>query len=74
MSPLTGLIILLGCLFACLALGFPMAFTLGISAIIVGLIYGGTRVFVIPAMQVYSGMISLSLVAMPLFIFIASLL
>jgi len=51
-----------------------MAFTLGSSAIIVGLIYAGPRVLTIAAMQVYSGMVSLSLVAMPLFIFIACLL
>lgn len=68
------LIILLVCLFTGLALGFPMAFTLGASAIIVGFIASGSRVFAIAAMQVYSGMISLSLVAMPLFIFIACLL
>jgi len=73
-TPLTLLIILLACLFVGLALGFPMAFTLGSSAIVVGFIYGGTRVLTIAAMQVYSGMVSLSLVAMPLFIFIACLL
>jgi len=74
MTPVTGLILLLACLFGGLILGFPMAFTLGASAMIVGLICGGPRVLTIAAMQVYSGMVSLSLVAMPLFIFVACLL
>lgn len=74
MTPFAYLIILLACLFSGLALGFPMAFTLGASAMIVGFIYAGPRVLTIAAMQVYSGMVSLSLVALPLFVFIACLL
>ena len=74
MTPAVYLVILLICLFGGLALGFPMAFTLGASGIIVGLIYAGPRVLTIAAMQVYSGMVALSLVAMPLFIFIACIL
>ena len=74
MSPAAYLGLLLACLFGCLFLGFPMAFTLGISSVIVALIYGGPRMLGYTASQVYSGMLSLPLVALPLFIFIACLL
>lgn len=51
-----------------------MAFTLGIASVIVALIYGGPGMLSYTATQTYSGMLSLALVAMPLFIFIACLL
>jgi len=74
MSPAAYLGLLLACLFGCLLLGFPMAFTLAVSSVIVALIYGGPGMLGYTVSQVYAGMLSLPLVALPLFIFIACLL
>lgn len=68
------LAILLTCLFGGLVLGFPMAFTLGTGSIVAALIYGGTKMLALTATQIYSGMTSAVLIALPLFIFIANLL
>lgn len=67
------LILLLALLFAGLFLGFPMAFTLGGSAIIASLIYSGPGMLAFAASQLYSGMLSLGLISLPLFVFIACL-
>jgi len=74
LSPLFYLGILLACLFGGLFLGFPMAFTLGASSAVAALIYGGPKMLSFTATQVYSGMTSSVLIAIPLFVFIASLL
>lgn len=69
----TYLIMLLSLLSAGLFLGFPMAFTLGGSAIIASLIYSGPGMLAFAASQLYSGMLSLGLISLPLFVFIACL-
>ena len=74
MSPEAYLGLMLACLFGCLLLGFPMAFTLAVCSVIVAVIYGGTGMLSFTVIQVFSGMISLPLVALPLFIFIANVL
>ena len=74
MSPFFYLAVL-GAGLACgLILGFPMSFTLGVSSIIGILVYGGPGMLGLVASQVYSGMRDISLLAMPLFIFIACVL
>jgi len=74
MSPEAYLGLMLVCLFGCLLLGFPMAFTLAVSAVIVALIYGGPGMLGFTVSQVFGGMIVLPLVALPLFVFIACVL
>ena len=74
MSPIVYLAVLAGCLAAGLILGLPMSFTLGVSSIIGILVYGGPGMLGYVATQVYSGMRDSSLLAMPLFIFIACVL
>ena len=74
MSPIFYLAILGACLAGGLILGFPMSFTLGVSSIIGILVYGGPGMLGYVAAQVYSGMRDTSLLAMPLFIFIACVL
>ncbi|MCF7935981.1 MAG: TRAP transporter large permease subunit [Synergistales bacterium] len=65
------LVMLLVMLFAGLFLGFPMAFTLGSSAVVAGFIYAGFDILSFVPSQVYHGMLSISLIALPMFIFIA---
>jgi len=67
------LTMLLSFLFIGLFLGVPMAFTLGGSAVIAALIYSGTDMLSFTVSQVYGGMLSLGLISLPLFIFIANL-
>lgn len=74
MSPEAYLGLMLACLFGCLLLGFPMAFTLAVSSVIVALIYGGPGMLGFTVSQVFGGMIILPLVALPLFVFIACVL
>jgi len=69
----TYLIMLLGLLFGGLFLGFPMAFTLGGSAVLAALIYSGPGMLSFAASQLYSGMLSIGLISLPLFVFIACL-
>ncbi len=69
----TYLIMLLGLLFGGLFLGFPMAFTLGGSAVLAALIYSGPGMLAFAASQLYSGMLSIGLISLPLFVFIACL-
>jgi len=69
----TYLIMLLGLLFAGLFLGFPMAFTLGSSAVLAALVYSGPGMLAFAASQLYSGMLSIGLISLPLFVFIACL-
>lgn len=69
----TYLIMLLGLLFAGLFLGFPMAFTLGGSAVLAAIIYSGPGMLAFAASQLYSGMLSIGLISLPLFVFIACL-
>ena len=66
--------ILLAGLFGGLFLGFPMSFTLGASSIVAALIYGGPKMLSFTATQIYAGMTSSVLIAIPLFVFIANLL
>lgn len=51
-----------------------MSFTLGASSIVAALIYGGPKMLSFTATQVYAGMTSSVLMAIPLFVFIANLL
>jgi len=74
MSPFFYLAVLGAGLVCGLILGFPMSFTLGVSAIIGALVYGGPGMLGFVANQIYSGMRDISLLAMPLFIFIACVL
>jgi len=67
------LTMLLSFLFIGLFLGFPMAFTLGGSAVVAAIIYAGPGILAFTTSQVYSGMLSLALISLPLFIFIACL-
>jgi tripartite ATP-independent transporter DctM subunit len=52
----------------------PKAFVMGAAAILSVLLYGGPGMLGVIIMQVYSGMILLGFVAIPLFIFIACML
>ena len=67
------LTMLLSFLFIGLFLGIPMAFTLGGSAVVAALIYSGPGMLAFTTSQIYSGMLSLGLISLPLFIFIACL-
>lgn len=69
----TYLIMLLALLFGGLFLGFPMAFTLGGSAVLAAIIYSGPGMLAFAASQLYSGMLSIGLISLPLFVFIACL-
>ena len=64
---------LLAFLFLGLFLGFPMAFTLGSSSVVAALIYAGPRMLSFTTSQIFSGMLSLGLISLPLFVFIACL-
>ena len=67
-------IILFGCLILFLALGLPLAFTLGGVAMIGCLLLWGPKGFMIMAAQTYAAMSKFTLLAIPLFIFMAMLL
>ncbi|HPJ26830.1 MAG TPA: TRAP transporter large permease subunit [Synergistaceae bacterium] len=67
------LTMLLSFLFIGLFLGIPMAFTLGGSAVVASLIYAGPGMLAFTTSQIFSGMLSLGLISLPLFIFIACL-
>lgn len=68
----------LSVLFGGLALGLifalPMAFTLGTSAIMAGLVYQGPTIFPIVVRNTYGPMLYLIMIAVPLFIFLAAVL
>ena len=51
-----------------------MSFTLGASSIVAALVYGGPKMLAFTATQIYAGMTSSVLIAIPLFVFIANLL
>ena len=68
------LAILVGCILLGLALGVPVAFTLGGAAVIVALLFLGPGGLAFVAINTFGAMNTLILIAMPLFIFMASLL
>ena len=68
------LAVLFGGLFIGLALGLPMSFTLGSSAIITTFFFWGPNALYAAASSVYGMMRNLVLVAMPLFIIMAAVL
>ena len=77
MSPDTLALVMFGTLFITLFLGHPLAFSLGVLAVIFGLIgWGGSPdvVFALFANKTYGVMDNYVLVAVPLFIFMAQML
>lgn len=74
MDAVTATIMLFGLLIFFLILGLPLAFTLGGVAIIGCLLLWGPEGLMIMAAQVYSPISTFSLIAVPLFIFMAMLL
>ncbi|MFC1903947.1 TRAP transporter large permease subunit [Chloroflexota bacterium] len=66
--------ILFGGLFVGLVFGLPMAFTLGGAAIVAGFIFQGTTIVELVIRSTYGPMTNLILVALPLFILMASVL
>ncbi len=74
MTAALATIILFGLLILFLALGLPLAFTLGGVAMIGCLLLWGPSGFMIMAAQTYATMIKFTLLAIPLFIFMAMLL
>ena len=67
-----GLILLFGVFFLCLLAGVPVAFCLGIAAV-VGFIYEGLPLF-IAFQRIVSGISIFSLMAVPFFIFAGELM
>lgn len=74
MAPEIATIILFGCLIVFLALGLPLAFTLGGTGIIGILLLWGPDGLMIAASKLYESMGKFTLVAVPLFILMAMLL
>lgn len=74
MSPELATVILFGCLVLFLALGLPLAFTLGGVGVIGILLLWGPGGLMVVASQMYAAMGKFTLVAVPLFIFMAMLL
>lgn len=74
MSPLILTIAMFGSLILCLFLGVPLFAAIGAISIIFGYIVGGTGIFQMFAMRIFSLMTSYSLAAVPLFILMANLL
>ena len=66
--------VLFGGLALGLVFGLPMAFTLGTSAIIAGVVYQGTSIFPVVVRNTYGPMLYLVMIAVPLFIFLAAVL
>ena len=74
MSPLTLNIAMFGALLILLVTGAPLYAVIGAIGIIFGIIIEGTDIFPMFAMRIYGLMVAYSLVAVPLFIFMANLL
>ena len=77
MNPETLAMIMFGALFVTLFLGHPLAFSLGVLAVVFGVIgWGGSPevVFALFANKAYGVMDNYVLVAVPLFIFMAQML
>lgn len=74
MTVLTSVLILFGCVLGLLALGFPVAFSMGGAAAIGALIFMGPESLGSIAVNVFGGMRNFLLVAIPLFLFMANML
>ena len=74
MSIITGTVFLFGLMIALLVLGLPIAFALGGSAVIFGFIIMGPTSIPIMVTSILNNMRTIVLIALPLFIFMGSIL